>query len=199
MAGTSNIKVIKSAFKNFGQQVVEETGKTVDETIFDTLDEVCKNLLLDAVVRNRRGKDAHQYTGNLINSIVVILHSKPEGITSYYFAYDDLKAPIRKEMSAMTSRGNTRKNAVHFRPDWQGTPHSSYRPTVVTDGSTGPQDARAFAASWKPETGLPFEICVAYTSEYAEWVEKERQTTGYLNSVGYTRKLMKGLGLKQVS
>lgn len=186
-----NTRVINEAFK--------EAERQWNGIVFDKLDEFCRNLLLDAVIENRRGNpNAHQFTGNLINSIVVLLYSHYEGVLSKYFAYDRLQAPIRKEMSAMTSRKTQRKYAVHFRPDWQGTPHSIYTPEVATDGSTGPQDATQFANSWSPTTKKGFEICVAYTSEYADWVEMHHHSTGFMNSVSYARKVLVTFGLKKV-
>ena len=191
MAGTNNRQVIEDAFKQFSQQM--------NEAVYAKLDEICSNLLLDAVVQNRRrNPEAHQFTGNLINSIVVILYDKKEGVQSNYFAYDTLKAPIRKEMSARTARGGERKYAIHFAPDWQGTPHSKYKPKVATDESTGPQDAVAFAGAWTPTTGKDFEICVAYTSEYANWVEEERKTTGFIQSRNYAKKVMAAFGFKRI-
>jgi len=184
-------RVIRDAFE-------AQTVKWND--IIETeLDDFCSKLLLDAVIENRRrNPEAHQFTGNLINSIVIILFRKDTGEQRNYYAYDRLKSPIRREMSARTRRGTMRKNAVHFRPDWQGRPHSMYLPEVVTDESLGPSDARAFAASWRPVTGKNFEICVAYTSEYGDWVETERQSTGYFNSKRYASKAMVGIGFTKI-
>ena len=188
-----NLKVIRDAFKQFREV-------TVVNEIYKSLDDFCRNLLLDAVIYNRRlNPEAHQYTGNLINSIVVILFDKNNGVKSDYYAYDRLKSPIRREMSAKTTRGGMRKRAVHFRPDWQGTPHSRYHPELVTDESFGPADARGFAASWMPVTGKDFEICVAYTSEYAEWVEIHHHSTGFLNSMRYAKQAMTSVGFKKIA
>lgn len=188
-----NAKIIKQAFNEFKRE-------TMANEIYNYLDNICQNLLLQAVIDNRRrNPKAHQFTGNLINSIVIILYDKNEGIQSNYFAYDLLKSPIRKEMSAKNTRGGMRKNAVHFRPDWQNTPHSKYTPEVVTDESYGPNDAKSFAASWQPTLKTDFEICVAYTSEYAEWVELNRQTTGFLNSMRYAKQVMTGFGFKKIA
>ena len=195
MAGTNNRQVIEDAFKQFSQQI--------DEEVFNMLDDACRNLLLDAVIRNRMIGDMkkstpHQFTGNLINSIVVILFRKSTGEVCKYFASDQLKAPIQREMSRLNARGKERKYHYHFRPDWQNTPESEYMPEVATDRSTGPQDARSFAAEWGPSLNTAFEICVAYTSEYAEWVHTQRKTVGILNSMHYTSKMMKGKGFKPV-
>lgn len=184
--------------------VINEGVKKIEWHIHDEvlkrLDDICRNLLLDAVIENRRRHpSAHQFTGNLINSIVVILFDRMEGAQYDFFAYDRLRAPIRREMSARTSRKTTRKNAIHFRPDWQNTPHSMYRPEVETDESYGPQDARAFASSFRPLTNKMFEICVAYTSEYAEWVEINNHTTGFLNSQRFAKQVMVGYGFKKIA
>ena len=173
--------------------------ENVETAIYKTLDEICRNLLLDAVIANRRrNAGAHQFTGNLINSIVVILYWKNEGSIDKYFAYDRINKPIQREMSSITSRGTARKNLYRFHPDWQQR-DSAYRPELPTDFSTGPEDARNFASAWMPQTGKPFEICVAYTSEYADWVESERKTTGYLQSIAYTKKVMASFGFKKLN
>ena len=186
-----NRTIVKRAFSEFYQEM--------NNRIYDELDKFCQNLLLEAVIANRRGAPgAHQFTGNLINSIVVIMFDKDGGIQTNYFAYDRLKNPIRREMSSRTTRGTVRKNAVHFSPDWQNTPESIYKPEVVTDRSLGPDDAKSFASSWTPTTGAPFEICVAYTSEYAGWVEEHRKTTGFVNSMRYSRKALLSYGLKRI-
>jgi len=187
----ANTKVVKEAFQR--QMVIW------NDELQKILEQACKNILY-AAIENRRGNPkAHQFTGNLINSIVVLMFRRDTGEIFTFFAYDDLKAPIRKEMSALTSRGTTRKNAIHFRPDWQNTAHSKYTPEVATDGSTGPQDAKSFASSWTPTSKTAFEICVAYTAEYAEWVEMQRQTTGYLNTKRYTKKMMTTIGFKKIA
>ena len=185
--------VIRNAFKEFKVQMEDE--------VFDVLDDACKNLLLDAVIRNRMWGDSkvmtpHQYTGNLINSIVIILFRKSTGEQINYFAYDRLRDPIQREMSGMTTRKTKRKKVYHFHPDWQNSPESWYLPEVATDRSTGPEDAKAFASAWHPQLGTEFEVCVAYTSEYAEWVHMEHRTVGILASKAYSWKMFKGKGFK---
>lgn len=194
------INVSKVGFKQELKLALERYKQTeMHEIVKNELDIFCARMLLDAVIRNREGNPkAHQYTGNLINSIVVILFDKLDGVQTNYFASDRLQAPIRKEMTAKTYRGTQRQRRIHFRPDWQGRPESSYLPTVVTDESLGPNDARAFAAAWTPTTKKDFEICVAYTSEYASWVEDHRKSIGYVNSIQYTGKAMADIGFKRM-
>jgi len=56
---------------------------------------------------------------------------------------------------------------------------------IPTDNSYGFHDAARFFGAWSPTTGKDFEVCVAYTAEYAKFVEAERQTTGFLETMGY--------------
>jgi len=191
----TNRKVVRDAFKEFKFQMYDEVSPIIQSA--------CENLLLDAVIRNREVGDskkmsAHQYTGNLINSIVVIFFRRSTGEKYDYYAYDRLNQPIQREMSQLTRRKTARKRPYHFHPDWQHTPESWYLPQVATDRSTGPSDARAFAATWQPQLNTEFEVCVAYTSEYADWVHEHHRTTGILNSIAYTVKMMKGQGFKYV-
>lgn len=210
MAGTKGGDIVINCSKQGWWSSLEKAVRQfqqneMHDVVLNELENICEKILLYAVVMQRMTiKGAHQYTGNLINSIVVILFDRLDGVQYDYYAYDSvlpgMKPPIRREMTALTTRGTKRKNAVHFKPaDWQGSVDSFYRPEIVTDESYGQDDARAFASSCIPTTGKDFEICVAYTSEYAEWVENERHTVGLLRSMNDAKRVLVGFGLKQIA
>jgi uncharacterized protein YdiU (UPF0061 family) len=210
MAGTKGGDIVINCSKqgwwnSLTKAVRQFQQNEMHDVVLNELDKFCEKQLVYAVVSNRLGaKNAHQFTGNLINSIVVILYDKANRMKCTYRAYDSnlpmMKPPIRKEMSAMTSRGTLRKYAIHFKPaDWQGEIDSSYLPELATDGSYGQDDAKRFADSWSPTTGKDFEICVAYTSEYAEWVEQQRHTIGYMASQDAARRGLISIGFKQIA
>lgn len=192
----NNKQVINNFFKNFGKQIVEESGKTVDETIESTLVEWCYQIRDLAVRFRETTQKGHNFTGNLINSIVVILYIKGKGKMSFYGS-DATKKPISNEMSATTVRGTQRKKMYAFHPDWSQR-DSTYMPKIPTDRSRGDEDARIFSETYQPTLKTKYTIVVAYTSEYAEWVEEQNKTTGYLYMLKSTGKAaVDYIGLKK--
>lgn len=189
MAGT-NKAIVEKAFKDF--------EKRMDQQVFGQLDKYCRDILRKAVWERQHFTGGHNFTGNLVNSIVVCMFRKSTGKKYKYFAYDTIKLPIRRELSALTSRGKRRKNRIIFHPgsrfgsqDWSGE-WSTLKPDnlIPTDESWGQNDAVQFASIWYPtNTNLDFTICVAYASEYASFVEHERHTTGYVNTLDYAERM----------
>lgn len=192
----NNVKVVKDAFNAFKIEI--------DETTFTALDSWCREILRSAIyfrMRESEGHDSkgHNFTGNLINSIVVLLYRKSKGTKASYFAYDSLKLPIRRELSGVTARGKHRRNRIWLRPDWSGD-QSALKGSelIATDQSWGQNDATNFANNWIPRNpNLDFVICVAYTSEYASFVEHERNTTGILQTESFVgHSAIEWVGLK---
>ena len=172
-----NNSVISEAIKRFYE-------KTVKPKTYQRLYGWCEMLIKSAVQFRLSAANAHNFTGNLINSIVVILY---EGTSHANFFSNTVtkKGPIRAEMSSKNARGKNRKYKIHFRPDWEGK-HSGYLPEVPTDGSWGEQDASDFAMRYRPRVNGEYAVVVAYTSEYAAWVEWQRHTTGYFEMLKHT-------------
>lgn len=184
----TNLSIVKKAFKGYEEHI--------DKVVYNALDKWCVQILRDAI-RNRyqptedRG---HNFTGNLINSIVVILYRRSNGKkTTYYADSTGLKPAIRREISGLNYRRRYRRYDIYFRRgsrwgerDWTGR-MSKLRADglVATDESYGINDAHQFANIWYPTTNDDFVICVAYTSEYAYFVEQQRQTTGFLETMAY--------------
>ena len=177
MAGV-NIKIIDKAFKEFAQHI--------DKATYDALDKWCVEILRKAVFERLHPMGGHNFTGNLINSICVLLYRKSTGTVTTYYAFDKagLKLPIRRELSGLNARRRQRKNRISFHPDWSGE-NSKLKGSglIATDQSWGQNDAVQFAKSWMPRhANTDFVICVAYTAEYASFVEHERNTTGILQT-----------------
>ena len=118
------------------QQFLDELEKTL---IF-----VCEDLMASAVDFRLNAPGAHNFTGNLINSIVINLYRDGKLVkqTTPSDVYD-IRGPIRAMMSA--------PRKYFFKEDWEG------------------------------------EILVVYTAPYAEWVEMERQTTGFAQMSEYVK------------
>ena len=180
MAG-ANLMIVRKAFKGYSEHI--------DKIVYNRLDKWCENILRAAVGFRIRQPEGHNFTGNLINSICVLLYRKSTGTKTSYFAFDKagIKLPIRREVSGLTARRKQRKNRIWFRPDWSGEQSALKGSELIpTDESWGQNDAQSFANWWTPQNlNCDFVICVAYTSEYASFVEHERQTTGILETESY--------------
>lgn len=190
MAGR-NTMVIKKAFEGYAEHI--------DKVTYNALDKWCQEILRSAIQFRLREPEGHNFTGNLINSICVVLYRRSKGTKKSYFAYDSLKLPIRSELSGMTSRGTYRRNRIWFRPDWSGEQSVLKGSKLIpTDKSWGQNDAVQFANYWTPSNpSCDFVICVAYTSEYASFVEHERNTTGILQTESFVgHSAIEWVGLK---
>ena len=166
--GGTNGAIINAAVRDYKLYIQDKTE--------ETLIEWCDDLLTTAVRARLKNPEAHNFTGNLLNSIVVGLYRGSTCVYAVYAAGNIPKA-IRPKMSG------PRKRSYVFRPnDYDGATASRYRPEVPTDKGYGADDAERFLMSYKPKFRCMFEIVVAYTVEYAEWVEQKRSTTGILNT-----------------
>ena len=209
MAGV-NTKIVKKAFADF--------SRTIEKTTYDWLCDWCELLLREAVEfrknparigGNGEVSSGHNFTGNLINSICVILYQSSKKQKTSFFASRDvpgLKPAIRRELSGLNSRGKQRKNRIFFRPgsrfgdrDWSDQWSSLKAETLIgTDESWGQTDALKFANSWIPTIKADFVICVAYTSEYADWVEMRNGTTGIVEMEAFAARTgVELIGLKR--
>ena len=178
MAGISSLnkKVVENAFLEF-------RNKTMHDEIIKQLNVICQNLLISAIHYRLRLSHAegHDFTGNLINSIVVVLYQDEE-IADVWTAgeHGQIRKPICRKMTA-------RKKAYYYSNDYSNT-QSKYRAEVPTNRGVADEDIQAFLNSNTPSVKDGFCVTVAYTVEYAEWVEMERGTTGYLKTLHNARK-----------
>lgn len=166
MSGINNI--IHSAISGFKKEIedrIEQNCKTY-----------CKEILAEALRWRTSQNLGHNFTGNLVNSIVVCLYKSGKPLEAYY-ASGKVSAPIRVKMTA-------RRGKYEFHRDWDGAP-SEYEPEIITDEGYGDDDAEKFFSSFRPKGGNMFDVVVAYPVEYAEFVEMRRQTTGYMNTYNY--------------
>lgn len=165
---------LDSTFKNFEKQIRDVGRKRIQRW--------CLDLVRQAVTMRLGDPKAHNFTGNLLNSIVVCLYEDRNPVMAYYAADDGrVKSAIMPKMTARSRPYSFSKG------DYEGRP-SHYTATVSTDGGWGIDDAKEFFASFKPEGRNMFDVIVAYPVEYADWVQAQRNTTGYLETIGYGRK-----------
>lgn len=149
--------------------------------IFDEVENRCRKFCTDlcqeAIRARKNAPGAHNFTGNLINSIVVCLYRNREPINAYYAAQYVPKAIQVKMRQRMRKR-------YRFNPDYDGD-KSHYLPTVQTNGGWGEDDARHFFQDYVPKGKNLFDIVVAYPVEYGNWVEAQRSTTGILQAYSH--------------
>lgn len=167
----ANKKIIGDAFENFRLNVMPVE-------IIKELKLICQNLLISAIhyrLRLSHSGGGHDFTGNLINSIVVVLYQDGE-IADVWAAgeHGQIKKPICRKMTA-------RKKAYYYSNDYSNT-QSKYRAEIETNRGVADEDIEQFLNSNAPSVQKGFCVTVAYTVEYAEWVEIERQTTGYVQT-----------------
>ena len=175
----SNRNVITKAFASFRDQIASE--------VRHQLNVVGQNLLSKAITARLNAKEGHDYTGNLVNSIVVVLYDEGE-IVSVFSPGDtfSLRPPISGKMTA-------RKRPYFFRKDWSGSVFTKYVADVDTDRGFAAQDIENFLHTNRPSYTQGYCLTVAYTVEYADWVESMRQTTGFLESQRYAGKSLRML------
>ena len=134
----------------------------------------CTDLCQEAIKARQNADGAHNFTGNLLNSIVVCLYKNKQPINAYYAAQYVPKA-IQVKMR------QRKRKSYRFNPDYDGE-KSHYLPTVQTNGGWGEDDARNFFQNYRPQSTNMFDIVVAYPVEYGNWVEMRRGTTGILQT-----------------
>lgn len=169
----NNKKVIAKAVENYKQSIIIPTVER-------TLKKWCWNILDAAIKARQRNPKAHNFTGNLLNSIVVCLYKNREPVIAYY-ASDIVPEAIMPKM-----RKRQRKR-VFFKKDYDGQ-ESAYLPTVDTNGGWGKDDAQEFFETYQPKGNNLFDVVVAYTTEYADFVEVQRGTAGILNAYAYAER-----------
>ena len=169
----ANKKAVRDAIKAFRDNVI------IDE-VDRTAAFLCEGILRQASLFRQNAEGAHEFTGNLLNSIV----------TGYYLDGELRDFFTTERIGVKPSRYHkmTASHGVYFfKYDYRGR-RSFYRPTVETDGGKGAEDAIRFITSYKPQYRKGFEIVVAYTTEYATWVENQRKTTGFMNTRAWAKK-----------
>ncbi len=167
---------ILKAIGDYREKIIAEVEKRCRD--------YCEDLCWSAINSRKSAPDAHDFTGNLLGSIVVGLYKEREPVVAYYSAEQNIAKAIQVKMSANAKY----KKKYTFNPDYTGVP-SVFKADVRTDKGWGEDDARQFFQWYRPQGKNLFDIVVAYTTEYADWVEMERETTGILNTYDHAGKV----------
>lgn len=153
-------------------QKVKAYRKAVMDEIERRCVKYCDQLCLEAIEHRQSAPGKHNFTGNLINSIVTCVYREKKPVYACY-AGDSLPQAIQVKMTA--------PEHYHFSYDYEGE-ESDYTAEVKTDKGWGENDARRFFRSYRPSGDYIFHIVVAYPVEYASFVERKRGTTGILGT-----------------
>lgn len=172
MSGT-NAQIVRNGIAAYRTRMFDEVEKRCRK--------FCTDLCQEAIKSRLTADGAHNFTGNLINSIVVCLYREHEPINAYYAAQYVPKA-IQVKMRQRTRR------RYSFKPDYDGD-ESHYLPTIQTNGGWGEDDARRFFQQYIPQGKNLFDIVVAYPVEYANWIEINRGTTGIIQAYARAEQL----------
>ena len=176
----NNSRVIRAAFKEWEKEIEKEALKEIEN--------FAQNLIYEAIKQRQMNPDKHDYTGNLLNSIVAAVYYKKDLKKAFFSGETGIREPRYYEMTASHGR-------YFFRVDYEGR-ESNYIPRIETLRHKGIEDAYEFISTFKPDTS-DFVIVVAYTTDYALWIEQQRQTTGFVNTLQYAKKVaMKMFELK---
>lgn len=171
MAGT-NVKIINKAFKDFRKEIEESSLKWVCE--------YARSIVYKAIDFRLREKYAHNFTGNLLNSIVAAVYYNKDFKNAYFSGETEIRQPRYYEMTASHGR-------YFFKVDYSGK-SSVFVPEIETLRRKGIDDAYEFVSTYSPKID-GYVVVVAYTTEYAEFVEMERHTTGFLKTYKYAEKI----------
>lgn len=165
----TNASIIERAIKDYTKKMYDKIEKRCDS--------YCGELLSIAITeRIKKRPKAHDFTGNLLNSIVVCLYRERRPIRAY-FAFETIDNAIRVKM--------TSPRKYFFKDDYQHTTskyHWSDPAEISTNQGLGEDDAIRFFQQYKPSGNNIFDIVVAYTTEYASYVEAARGTVGFLQA-----------------
>lgn len=172
MAEIDNRKLINDAFKEF--------KKEIDHEVERELELFAQNLMIKAIEFREKNPMKHDFTGNLLNSIVTAVYKDRNFKKAFFSGETGIRTPRYYEMTASHGR-------YHFKVDYEGK-SSNYMPTIETLRRKGLDDAYEFISTYTPDIN-GYVIVVAYTTDYAEWVENQRATTGFLSTLKYAEKV----------
>ena len=162
-----------------GAQIVKAYKEVVMLEIEKRCRAYCNELCLKAIEARQAAPGKHNFTGNLLNSIVTCVYREQKPVYACY-AGDSLPEPIQVKM--------TYPKNYYFRSDYEGA-ETHFKPDVKTNEGWGQDDAVRFFHEYKVKGNAIFTIVVAYPVEYADFVEKLRHTTGILATYAEAQKI----------
>lgn len=175
----SNEAIMRRALKEFREKKLNELERKMRKYADDLLNQA----VMFRYSRVNGSPAAHNFTGNLISSICVGLWREGNMVYCAIAGQKNQVAWVKRWHNKMTGPDRWYK----FKWDYDTAPNTMYHATVITDQGFGRYDAQKFLASHQPAHRDTFHLVVAYTTEYAAWVEAKRHTTGYLETADWIR------------
>ena len=169
------MRAVNKAFKEFAKEIEEASMKWVRE--------YARSIVYKAIEFRLNDQAAHNFTGNLLNSIVAAVYYNKEFKDAFFSGETGIRQPRYYEMTA-SHKGN---GHYHFKIDYEGK-ESNYTADIETLRRKGLDDAYEFISTYTPSI-KGFVIVVAYTTDYATFVEQQRKTTGFLSTFRYANKV----------
>lgn len=169
------MRAVNKAFKEFAKEIEEASLKWVRE--------YARSIVYKAIEFRLNDQAAHNFTGNLLNSIVAAVYYNKEFKDAFFSGETGIRQPRYYEMTA-SHNGN---GHYHFKIDYSGK-ESDYTANVETLRRKGIDDAYEFVSTYQPKIN-GYLVVVAYTTEYASFVDMVRHTTGYLKTFEYADEL----------
>lgn len=155
----------------------------IERSVRQKLDGLAKQILERALYYRSQlvGMDiGHNFTGNFVNSIGVGIYIYGYFQRGYYASQEIGKDPVMGKMTTLKSGGSRKYtfsiNAGH--PDFQGE-DSSYLAKIKTDMKTVNKGmVEEVLRSIHPHNKNGYSVILAYSVEYAEFIENIRSSTG---------------------
>lgn len=164
------------------EQEIEQAMKEWKQEIYDRVDNKVRSfamaIISQAIIERQTAPGKHNFTGNLLNSIVVCVYKDGQPDMAFYPSQYGVTKAIRFKM--------TNHRHYHFKKDYDGE-ESDYDPQIATNQGWGEDDARNFFREYNPGNGAKYYIVVAYPTEYASFVEAFRHTTGFTGTYTWTK------------
>lgn len=164
------------------EQDIEQALREFKKGILDDVDTrvgiFARAIITQAIIERQTAPGKHNFTGNLLNSIVVCVYKDGSPMIAYYPSQYGTAKAIRFKM--------TSPRHYHFKKDYDGD-ESTYDPQIGTNQGWGEDDAREFFGEYNPGSKAKFYIVIAYPTEYASFVEAYRHTTGFAGTYAWAK------------
>ena len=164
----NNEAILKRAMERFRDEKVDK--------IQSHMIDLCGKTVKEAINARLHLEGTRQFTGNLLNSIACALYRDGRLVHASY-SKDEVAPPVRRKMTA--------PKVYSFEPAWDGGLVRRFKPEIQTGQRQGPQDALDFVRNFTPDKGTLLQMVLAYTTEYATFVEAIRGTTGYFQTMEF--------------
>lgn len=154
------------------QKIMEKLRKQLRERV----EKYAGHLYKKAVDSRLSAKGAHDFTGNLLASIIVIVCEDATPYKQY-----DLNHPFGRRLRRPSHPKMSAPGKYHFEEDYENR-ESNFKAEVKTDKGFGLQDAQKFFDSFRGDSQYMFEVFLAYPVEYAEYVDNYTGTVGFVET-----------------